>query len=88
MVYTPPAADVTVIRQITAFNFGATADAVEVAIGVPGTAIPVWHMNNVSAATGTVEFQGRVVLPSGWLIYLATGGEPWYVTISGYDLAP
>jgi hypothetical protein len=86
VVYTPPAGDTTVIRQITAFNFSTTADAVEVAIGVPGSAVPIWHVNNVSSTNGSIEFQGRVVLELGDLIYVATGAEPWYITISGYDL--
>lgn len=88
VVYTPPAGNTTVVRCATAFNFGAAADAVEVSIGVPGALVPIWHVNNVSASSGTVQFDGRVVLQPGDVVALATGGEPWYVTISGYDLSP
>jgi hypothetical protein len=86
IVYTSPAGHTTVIRQITAYNAGGAADAIEVAIGVPGDAVPIWHVNNVSSSSGSVAFAGRVVLPQSDSIYVATGAEPWYVTISGYDL--
>jgi hypothetical protein len=86
VVYTSPVGHTTVIRQITAFNFGGAADAIEVAIGVPGAAVPIWHVNNVSSSTGSISFEGRVVLPQDDNIYVATGAEPWYITISGYDL--
>lgn len=86
LVYTSPAGHTTVIRQVTAFNAGSTADAVELAIGVPGTAVPFWHVNNVSVTSGSVSFEGRVVLQPNDNIYVATGGQPWYITVSGYDL--
>lgn len=85
-VYTNPPGHTTVIRQVTAFNAGATADAVELAIGVPGFAVPFWHVNNVSVSSGSVSFEGRVVLGPSDNIYLATGGQPWFITVSGYDL--
>lgn len=85
-VYTSPPGHTTVIRQVTAFNAGSTADAIELAIGGPGTATPFWHVNDVSVTSGSVSFEGRVVLQPGDNIYVATGGEPWYITVSGYDL--
>lgn len=88
VVYTPPAGDTTVIRQITAYNTGSSPDAIEVSIGVSGLSIPIWHVNNVDQSSGSISFEGRVVLATGDVIFLATGGNPWYVTISGYDLLP
>lgn len=87
VVYTAPPLSTTVIRQITAYNSGSVADAIEVAIGVPADATPIWHVNDVSSSSGSISFECRIVLPVQENIYIATGGQEWYVTISGYDLA-
>lgn len=88
VVYTNPAGHTTVIRQITAYNAGGVTDAVEVAIGTPGNAFPIWHVGNIAPASSSLSFEGRVVLMPGDNIYVATGAGAWNITISGYDLAP
>lgn len=87
-VYTPPAGFTTIIRDVTAYNAGSTTDAVEIGIGSPGTAIPVVHQSNVAGTSSAPGYQGRVVLPPGMQIYVASGGNPWWITISGYSLSP
>lgn len=87
MAYTAPPLNTTVIRQITAYNSSSVADAIEVAIGVPADATPIWHVNDVSSSSGTISFECRIVLPIEENIYVATGGQEWFITVSGYDLA-
>lgn len=85
-VYVVPANITGVIRCVTAYNAGSTADAFELSINVAGSVTPIWHISGIAGSTASEEFQGRVVIPSGTQVNIATGGNNWSYTISGYQL--
>lgn len=88
-VYTVPATMTVVVRCITAYNAGAAADAFEVSAQLAGAVIvPIFHISSVAAALSSEEWQGRVVLNGGEVIAVATGGQNWSYTVSGYLLTP
>lgn len=88
-VYTVPPAMTVVLRCITAYNAGAAADAFEVSGQLSGSIIvPIFHISSVSPALASEEWEGRVVLNAGEVIAVATGGQQWSYTVSGYLLSP
>lgn len=87
-VFTPATGHVYVLRQITAYEAAAAGDAAEVSTGVPGSTIPIWHQESSSTVLQSLSWEGRVVLPPGSGLFVATAGAAWYFTLSGYDLSP
>lgn len=85
-IYTVPSGYVVVVRCITAYNAGASSDAFEVSAQVSGSLIPIYHVTNVAASSNSLEWEGRVVLNAGEFINVATGGQQWSYTVSGYLL--
>jgi hypothetical protein len=86
--YVVPAAMTVVIRCVTAYNAGASSDAFELSVNVSGFVIPIWHISGIAGASSSEEFQGRVVINAGEQLNVATGGQPWSYTVSGYLLSP
>lgn len=88
-VYTVPGTMTVVVRCITAYNAGASIDAFEVSGQLSGSIIvPIFHISSVAPALASDEWEGRVVFNAGEVIAVATGGQQWSYTISGYLLSP
>lgn len=85
-VYLVPPANTIVVRCITAYNAGGAQDAFEVSIGTSGLIVPIWHIGGIAGASSSVEFEGRVVVNPDDMLNVASGGQNWFYTISGYLL--
>jgi hypothetical protein len=86
-VYTVPAGQTVVVRDMECYNGGSSATIVEIGTTMPGSGYtPFWHLEALGATTWA-QWQGRVVMASG-SITVATGGATCYFTVSGYLLSP
>lgn len=83
VVYTVPALQVVVLRDIEVFS--SSADAFNVQLGVPGQTHVVW-LGKIATAGTWMQWQGRVVGNAGdtLTVYAASTGTQFM--ISGYLL--
>lgn len=84
--FTVPNTQVAIIKCITAYNAGSSADAFEVSCQLSGLLVPIWHISNVAASSASQQIETQVVLNPGEFINVATGGQPWSFTVNGYLL--
>jgi len=82
-LYTVPAGNVAVVRDISARNTNTTSDT----LFVLDTLLPVTFATFAPASTTLVgQWQGREVFPAGHTLALASTGGIWQVRVSGYLL--
>ena len=83
-LYTVPANDVVVLRDIELF-IGGTADLFNLQIGVPGNTEIVWYLNSPPASSWH-QWTGRTVVKGGESIFAFATNANDQIVVSGYLL--
>lgn len=86
-LYTAPASNTIVVRDIELYNNGTSSDRAVITVGVSGFG-NVYLIGTDQVPLGeSVQWEGRVVLRPGDTLGGFTVANFWTVLISGYELA-